>query len=64
MKETSRTPKWARPPIGCRCSICGQSVHGWSQFGPGDDYEAVKPKGGRPTVSLHTACVEKERSER
>lgn len=64
MREGQQTPKWQRPPDGCRCIICGQTVRGRSRYHnyDGDDYEVVKPRGGCPTIFLHTACVEKERA--
>ena len=61
MRDSTGTPKWMKPPEGCRCNICGQTVHGRGRSQESDDYEVVKPKGGRPTAFYHTACIEKER---
>lgn len=65
MKEGKQTPKWMRPPSGCRCNICGEIIRGRSRYFDfeSDEYEVVKPKGGRPTAFYHTACIEKERSK-
>lgn len=57
MREGKGTPKWAQVPGGCRCSICGQTV------GAYEEYEAIKPKGGRPTIFTHTACIKKGRAK-
>jgi len=58
MREGDTIPKWAKLPDGrCDCSICGRTV------GAYEEYEAIKPKGGRPTIFIHTACTKKERAK-